>query len=402
MKKTVCACFFVFLCPLGSFAVPLGLRIQALYNKEAQFQMGVEMEIHEKNIPKAKAFYLKAVDQRHPDAANRLAVLLEREGEIHEAIKYHELAVEWYGENAHEGFSPLPDIHPSRWNVYYDREVNYEMWFTLPSSGAHSALSLAKIYRKKYDDLLIIPSKERIKKSDLWYKKASDLHTPAVFIGVSLFNFYEEETALQWFALALKESIDIPFVHYKMGGYYAATLGDYYQAIASYRKAMRFESKTERDYRFAALAAVRLGEIYHQGIKGKISANSELSESFYKKAFQIGKNGWHSIAEHRLEKETSTDILKQLKIKGGAAKRVGVARHIANAYQKAHLFRGNPADLNLALRWLTIAHNDQELSRDQYRQDVIHLSLQVDASVRSRVSAQSESPVGACEHALEK
>ena len=300
MKKAVSICLFIFVFfyPVVSFTVPLGLRIQALYDEEAQFRMGIEMERYEEDIPKAKVFYLKAIRQKHPDAANRMAVLLEKEGEINEAIKYHERAVEWYSESAREGFSPLPGFHPSQWNEYYDREDNYMVMFALPSPGAHSALALAEIYRKNYEDLLIIPSVERIKlyqKSDFWYKKAFDLQVPAVLIGASLYYFDAKKTALQWFALALKESIDIPFVHYKMGDCYKA-LGDYYRVIASYRKAMRFESETERDYRFAALSAVSLGAIYHQGtLDGEISANSELSKVFYEKALQIGRNGWQSI-----------------------------------------------------------------------------------------------------------
>ena len=75
---------------------------------------------------------------------------------------------------------------------------------------------------------------------------------------------------------------------------------------------------------------------------------------------------------------------------------MGVARHIADSYRKAHLFDRNPADLNLALHWLTIAYKDQELSPDQYQQAVIGLSSQID----TRVPVQSEPSKGSCEHAL--
>ena len=398
MKKAVSICLFIFVFfyPIVSFTISLGLRIQALYDEEAQFRMGIEMERYEEDIPKAKAFYLKAIRQKHPDAANRLAVLLEKEGEINEAIKYHEQAVEWYSKSAREGFSPLPGFHPSQWKAY--NENGYTMVVALPSPGAHSALALAEIYRKNYEDLLIIFSNERIKlyqKSDFWYKKAFDLQVPAVLIGASLY-YDAKKTALQWFALALKESINIPFVHYKMGDCYKV-LGEYYQAIASYRKAMRFESETERDYRFAALSAVKLGEIYHQGIPGKeISANSELAENFYEKAFQISRRGWQSVVERRLEGETRIDFDRQLKMRRNAAEQVGVAQHIARAYREVHSSHKNPVDLNLALHWLTIAYENRELSSKQYQQAVMGISSQID----TRVPVQSEPSEGSCEHAL--
>lgn len=107
---------FSFLSPLVSFAyepIPLGLRMKALMGHgEAQFQMGLEMERYRGNIFRAKIFYLKAIEKKHPDAANRMAILMESENEIIQAIYYHKKTVEW---DTHGVFSSLASLNSKTW-----------------------------------------------------------------------------------------------------------------------------------------------------------------------------------------------------------------------------------------------------------------------------------------------
>lgn len=403
MKAIVWIFTFIFLYPLNSFAVSLGLYIQALYDEEVQFLIGLKMEVLENNIPKAKEYYLKAIKNKYASAANRMAVLSEKEGRIHEAIQFHEKAVALDTWSMHSGFPLLSGVtNPSQW-VSYDG-IRLE----IPSSEAASALALAEIHRREGYSTTPL----NIKKSDVWYDQAFRARMPAVIIGVSLMNFGENEKALKWFARALKEGMYIPYVHYKMGSCSKA-LEKYGEAIFSYKKVMQSELQTEEDYIIATRAAFEIGRIYRQGIP-ELDAPPmyDLAENSYKEALQIGRNGTELLEQHlitreknhqkQLGKEERIGLSRKIEIMDIAARQMGVARHIAEDYHEAYLKSEREVDLRNASHWYQTAHHDREISSEQYQQAVEALKSRKPYAdpkppVKLEIPMELEAPARTCQ-----
>ena len=434
--------FFCFFTPFVSFAViPLKLRVRAWYfnDAEAQFLIGIEKELYQRNIPRAKQMYLEAIRQEQPDAANRMAVLLENEGQVSEAIQLHEKAVEWSVKNDSKAFVSLTDIHYKYYNTHKDpieintsefkKKHNPSRWidrddlrFEIPSPGAASALALARIYQEGFisDKHHKVPLDTG--KSDSWYEQAFQLGVPAVVIGVLLVNDFDEpEKAIEWFIKASEDLEYVPFAYYKMGNCYKA-LEEYNQAIISYKKATEFKFRKgsrghngkERlnfaeqaalefefrkstyyweDYKFATLAALELGRIHKQDLsEGEIPADPELSKYFYKRAYQIGKAAQQDIMQVISEEteELNTYLGNSFFLVGPkpisteeiernnnqAIQQMGAARRIAEDYRKDYIIYGKADDVKLALHWYETAYLDTEISFQEHEMAISGLRPQ--------------------------
>ena len=372
--KPLYFCIFSFacICPLISSAVPLGLRIQALRgNAEAQFQMGLEvdnttavllstgqtqhhMRYYSKSPLKSKKFYLKAVKQKHAGAANRLAVLLEKEGKISEAIEYHERAVEW---DRDRRFSP--GYNPSK-SIGFDFIL-----FKIPSPGTASAFELARIYRGRNNQVPI-----DISKSNTWYTQAHHLGVPAVLIGASLIEEFSSDpenvkSAIEWFEIALKESAFIPYVHYKMGNAHMDT-GEYSKAVDSYINATKTNTETTAGFRFRVRAALKLGRLHSDQSfsQGQIPVNNELSQYFYEQAFRAGKQAQDSTPltteEYPNYEKQAREFLRDDDYVATTMDNwreaffadITAVPQIVEDYFNVYKKHRNENDLNLALYWL--------------------------------------------------
>lgn len=419
--KTLIPCILLFfvLFPLPSPAAypSLGLRIRALRSAEAQYRIGFEYERYQENIPKAKEFYLKAIAQEHPDAANRMAVLmekevqlpeginrlsvsLEKERQILEAITYHEKAVMWGKQSTRTGFAPLPGTNFSQYTFLESMMLEFS------SPAAASAFALAKIYRQqgRKPDYLSMTDKERIKQSNIWYNEAFLLQVPAVLIGFSLALFGEDEEALEWFEMekASDTSEYKTFVHYEMGNSYK-TLKKYTEAVASYTEAMESKPQKKKDLRYAARAALRLARIHRTGIPEiNLPADRDKSKFFYERALQIGREGWKESVEKYLQTNLGpmSSLRKHIR---NITHRTGVARLIAEDYLETYLKHGETDDLKEAIDWYNIAHKDNEISSKKYQKALSQLTPQKNPSAKSGDSPQSELPLGSpCEESWEK
>ena len=403
MKTLIpCILFIAFLCPvLAPAAYPsLGLRIRALRSAEAQYQIGFEYERYRQNIPKAKEFYLKAIAQEHPDAANQMAVLLEKEEQVLEAIAYHEKAVKWGEQSTRTGFAPLSGTNFSQY-IFLE-----SMMLEFSSPAAASALALAQIYRQQdhKPDYLSMTLEERIEQSHFWYNKAFRLQVPAVLIGFSLALLGEDEEALKWFEMekALDTSEYKTFVHYEMGNSYKI-LKKYTEAVASYTEAMESKPQKKKDLRYAARAALKLARMHRTGIPEiNLPADRDKSKFFYKRALEIGREGWKESVEKYLQTNLGpmSSLRKPIR---NITQRTGVARFIAEDYLEAYLKHEETDDLKEAIDWYNIAHKDNEISSKKYQKALSQLTPQKKPPAKSEDSPQSELPLESpCEESWEK
>ena len=413
MIKTLSTCIFLFVFLYSSVVsaavpLPLKLRFQALYDEQAQYKRGIRMEVYQQNIPQAKEWYLKAIQQKHPDAANRMADLLAKEGNIIEAIAYHKKAVEWgTWDMTRRGFAPTGGpINVSQITAYDEIMI-----FQLSSPLEASVLALAELHRI-YDDSsgLSMVYEERIKQSDFWYDRAYRLKVPAFLIGASLAHLGDPEEALKWFERSLKHDVEvlhwfdiklkpedyIPFLHYKMGRSYKA-LKEYAQAITFYKQAMEFKFQTEKDFQIAAQAALEIARTY-KDIPETEAPPQDLIKEAYERAYQIAQEGIKKITQQRLDEKGLGVSLRNLReVKTNIAQRIGVAQHIADDYHKAYVQHERTEDLEEARRWYRAAFFDGEINAEKHTQMTVNLP-----SPKPNPTVKSQSPLESCEEVWSK
>lgn len=394
--KFLKTCIFCFVFLHVSFA-------WSFYSAENRFRSGLKAEMGKKNVLKAMELYRKAAEKKHPDAANRLAVLLEERGQISEAVDWHKKVVKW-GEWETRGafssmppkpselerganpkalvFAPLPHPNPSMWCLFND------IVFQVSSPEVASAFALARLYRTNYMNG-DVTHEVNIKRSDFWYNQAFRMNGSAALIGAFLADLFgEHEEAIKWFERGRKQSWYRSFAYYRKGKSHEV-LKEVSEAIESYKKATNIKSGTRKDRRFAIYAALRLSQLYNQGIpEAGIPADDVLSQSFAAKAVQIGeafgKDAVHLISEETwshywIEELEVGDLRDMSRLKWKGVLSIKGQRNLqqqAYAHQWAYLKdEGGYADFKIALFLYKIALLNGEITPAKYHAVVMAMQL---------------------------